>query len=121
MCFLGIPKFVNNFPQIHLQVQMYVKYLAGLIELPKKEGMMDELNDEIIALKILGKPLRHFHRLGSKQWNYNQDLARIANVQNVPDYVEKLFNQVLERKMSSLLNYKEDNFKWTNNEYKIIT
>ena len=118
MCFIGIPSLIVPFPQFHLQVQLYLRYFAKLIELPNKEGMMLELNDEAESMNMEGKPLRHFHKMGTKQWGYNQDLAAVAKVENVPSYVEKLFNEVLQRRYNDQVNYKKDTFLWINNEYK---
>ena len=120
MCFIGTCSTINPFPQFNLQAQLYVRYLAGLIELPSKEEMMEELNNELEVMKNDEKPLRHFHKLGMNQFAYNKDIASIANVDDVPSYVESLFYSVVQRRFEDVMNYKKDKYIWTGNEYEIL-
>ena len=120
MCFIGTCSTINPFPQFNLQAQFYVRYLAGLIDLPTKEDMMQELSNELEMMKNEGKPLRHFHKLGMNQFAYNKDIASIANVDDVPSYVESLFYSVVQRRFEDVLNYKKDKYIWTGNEYEIL-
>ena len=120
MCFIGTCSTINPFPQFNLQAQLYVKYLAGLIDLPSKEEMMDELRNELEMMENDGKPLRHFHKLGMNQFAYNKDIASIANVEDVPSYVERLFYSVVQRRFEDVMNYKKDKYNWTGHEYELI-
>ena len=120
MCFIGTCSTINPFPQFNLQAQLYVRYLAGLIDLPSKEEMMEELSNELEVMKNDEKPLRHFHKLGMNQFAYNKDIASIANVDDVPSYVESLFYSVVQRRFEDVMNYKKDKYIWTGNEYEIL-
>ena len=121
MCFIGTCSAINPFPQFNLQVQLFIRYLANLIELPTKEDMQLELNSELEAMKRDSIPLRHFHKLGMNQFTYNQDIAAIANVKDAPPYVAKLFFSVWQRRQEDVVMYKKDIYVWNDddNEYQI--
>ena len=70
--------------------------------------MMKELNNELELMKNDGKPLRHFHKLGMNQFAYNKDIAAIANVEDVPSYVESLFYSVVQRRFEDVTNYLQE-------------
>lgn len=60
-----------------------------------------------------GQAIRHFHKLGKKQWNYNNDLAGLAGVPPLPLYNENLYNFVSEHRKKELMYYKNMRFKIT--------
>ena len=122
MCFIGTCSTINPFPQFNLQAQLFIRYVANLINMPTKDEMLRELNIELESMKRDGKPLRHFHKLALNQFAYNQDIAAMANVEDVPSYVEKLFYSVVQRRQEDVIGYKKDNYIWSEdeNEYKIV-
>ena len=61
-----------------------------------------------------------FKRPGMNQFAYNKDIAAIANVEDVPSYVESLFYSVVQRRFEDVTNYKKDKYIWTGNEYEIL-
>ena len=58
-----------------------------------------------------GRPLRHYHRMGTLQWSYNKDIANLGKAPPIPTCVENLYKSVHERRSKYLMYYKKDQFK----------
>ena len=54
---------------------------------------------------------RHFHKMGDEQWSYNNEVATMANVDDLPMSVERLYRDVHKRRLTNLSTYKQDRFK----------
>ena len=121
LCFIGIPEKICPFPLFHLQVQFFVKSLTGHYILPSREDMLRDTANEKAAKQSKGIAEKHFHRLGAAQWDYNRSLCQMAGLAGIPTVVEKLYNDVWERRRYNLTIYKEDAYKLlTEDAYQVI-
>ena len=111
MCFIGIPIQICPFPQFDLQVQFFVKSLTGEQPLPNREVMLEDTKLELSSKAAKGIPLRHFHKMGTSQWDYNRSLCKLANLEPLPLAVENLYNAVHERRRHHLTSYKKDVYR----------
>lgn len=120
LCFIGIPIQICPFPQFDLQVQLFIKSLAGDVELPSREAMLEDTQEEMAAKKRAGAAAKHFHKMGSSQWDYNRSLCKLAQLREVPLCVEMLYNDVHERRKHNLTTYKKDAYALKGDTYKVI-
>ena len=111
MCFIGIPIQVCPFPQFDLQCQLYSNFMAGIVQLPERSIMKEEFEMGLKKHIEEGRPLRHYHRMGTLQWSYNKDIASLGKAPPIPMCVENLYNSVHERRSKYLMYYKKDQFK----------
>ena len=110
MCFIGVPIQICPFPQFDLQCKLYRNVMAGIVELPGNEVMLEAFEDGLKEHIEQGRLLRHYHKMGPLQWDYNRDIARFAKVPEVPLCVENLYNAVHERRTKYLTYYKNDKY-----------
>ena len=90
--------------------------------LPAKEAMLEDSEQEKISKLDRGIPLRHFHKMGTTQWDYNRSLCKLANLNPLRMAVETLYNDVHERRRHHLTSYKKDIYELLTNsdEYKRV-
>ena len=115
MGFIGIISKNCPFPQFDVQVQFFLKHISGQIEMPSKEDMIRDLERSIGAHLETGKQYKHFHRVMDVQWQYCRDLARLANLKELPLSYEAMFDEVYERRCNFLLGYRNDVYEFTSN------
>ena len=115
MCFIGIPIQICPFPQFDLQVQFFVKALTGERPLPSPEAMLEDTRRELSSKLDRDIPMRHFHKMGNSQWDYNRSLCKLANLTPIPLKVENLYNAVHERRRHHLTTYKKDIYRLSEN------
>ena len=122
MCFIGIPIQICPFPQFDIQVRFFVKVLAGEIALPSTFAMLEDSEKEKSAKLSRGVPLRHFHKMGAAQWDYNRSLCKLANLKPIRTAVETLYNDVHARRRTNLTSYKKDMYQLLTDtdEYKRV-
>ena len=111
LSFIGIAKKIVPFPQFDCQVQLVVKVLAGDVKLPSQEEMEADEKADFDARLASGMPPRYAHTLGSKQWEYNNQLADIGGFAGVNPVVEKLYRHVHSCRANDLPNYKKREFE----------
>ena len=59
--------------------------------LPAKEAMLEDSEQEKLSKLDRGIPLRHFHKMGTTQWDYNCSLYKLlANLNLLRMAVETL-------------------------------
>lgn len=68
---------------------------------------------ELEELRSKGKPIKYFHKMGSHQWHYNDDLAREAGISRIPRAVPKIYDDVRSLRQSQLMHYKAASFTIT--------
>lgn len=110
MCFIGIPIQVCPFPQFDLQCQLYTNFMARIVELPSKVAMQEAFEEGLKQHIEKGRVLRHYHRMGPLQWEYNKDIAIFGKAPEIPKNVENLYNSVHERRVKYLMYYKNDRY-----------
>ena len=118
LCFIGIPIQVCPFPQFDLQCQFYTNFMAGIVKLPDNLVMQEAFVQGLKEHIDYGRALRHYHRMGSLQWDYNRDIANLGKAPEIPQCVENLYNSVHERRTKYLMYYKNDRYtKSSDKEY----
>ena len=85
---------------IIIQVQFFVKSLTGEMLLPAKEAMLEESEQEKTSKLDRGIPLRHFHKMGTTQWDYNRSLCKLRMAVEMP------YHDMHERRRHHLSGYK---------------
>ena len=113
LCFIGIPLTVAPFPFMYQQALYAGRVIAGLDKLPDKKTMFQDLENEQDLSKQLGIDDRHFHKFGSRQFDYLDDLARLsppgAVVPHLP-YLKNMYDYVMERRRVNVLTYRKDQY-----------
>lgn len=56
---------------------------------------------------------KYFHKLAEKQWNYRNDLATLASIPPVPEFMRDLHDLVAFSRKTKLMHYKNMKFKVT--------
>ncbi len=73
--------------------------------------MLQEIDHEIDLKTSSGIALKHLHKMGKDQWDYNNDLADRSGIPRIPQAVIRLYNDVHDRRTHLLMKYKEDDFQ----------
>jgi len=95
LAFVGLPVQICPFPQFDLQVRFFVRSLVGEVELPSREAMDKDTQEEArYRREVLGLPDRYFHKMGTLQWEYNRSLATLGGLEHLPRATEELYMQV---------------------------
>jgi len=109
LAFIGLPVQICPFPQFDLQVRYFVKTLLGDVKLPSPAEMEADTQEEIRYRRdVLGMPDKYFHKMGTLQWDYNRELARLGGLKPLPDATENLYMAVHQRRQADLVAYKKD-------------
>lgn len=111
LCFIGIPIQICPFPQFDLQVQLFVKSLSGDFQLPSRDAMLADTEEEKSRKLRAGIPAKHFHKMGNAQWDYNRSLCKLAGLPHISIAVENLYNDVWAVRRGNLTTYKESVYK----------
>ena len=99
-------------------VQFFIKSLSGEHSLPSKKDMLQDTVNEQFEKANRGLMEKHFHQMGTEQWKYHRELCQMANLKPLSKAVEKLYNEVLERRKHNLMSYKMDVYQ-LENEYQL--
>ena len=69
---------------------------------------------------IVGIAERHFHKMGSSQWDYNRALCQLANLKEIPRVVETLYTDLWAHRRQNLTTYKQDSFEIHGDTYRKV-
>uniref|UniRef100_UPI001939A51B dimethylaniline monooxygenase [N-oxide-forming] 3-like n=1 Tax=Styela clava TaxID=7725 RepID=UPI001939A51B len=108
MTFIGICSRICPFPQFHYQVLYSLATMDGTIELPSKDEMLKEIEEDYRNRLQEGMPHRASHVLAARQWAYNDKLADEADVPRLNQRVQKLYDDIHHTRVAMLLDYKEN-------------
>ncbi|KAK3868389.1 hypothetical protein Pcinc_026215 [Petrolisthes cinctipes] len=115
MGFIGIPFQVCPFPTFDFQVRFFLKMLLE-VTLPSKQNM-DEITERNLNEQCsAGMAVRHFHRLGSQQWQYNDDLANLSGLPYLPRAIMNLYEAVSAHRRREVMFYKQSRYRITGPE-----
>ncbi|RZF34044.1 hypothetical protein LSTR_LSTR013753 [Laodelphax striatellus] len=130
MCFIGIPWQTFIFPLFEFQVLSFISVIKGKTKLPSRQEMLDDLTNEIEKRKFNGDATRYYHRMGiTNMRKYMGNLSYVFNVDPLPEVIFKIYEKTTERRKTSLLAYREDNYRITddnnfllyNNQSEIVS
>jgi len=117
MALIGLPLHVVPFPQFDLQIQYFLKLLVGDSKLPIKDEMYaDTAKEKEFRMNKLEMREKDFHKMGDLQWDYNNEITRLAAIPPIKPVVQKLYKEVWHRRKVGLTSYKADAFKIKDNE-----
>jgi len=109
LAFVGLPVQICPFPQFDLQVRYFIKTLLGEAKLPSPAEMERDTQEEAqYRREVLGMPDKYFHKMGTLQWDYNRELARLGELKPLPEATENLYMAVHKRRQTDLVDYKKD-------------
>ena len=110
---VGLPWKCAPMPLMHQQCAFLTSVFANKTFLPSEEKMNLCLLKEMESLRQEGLPLRLFHQFGSKQYQYNDELAELCGNKKNPNVMKNIYEFNNVKRNSDLFGYK-------NNEFKII-
>lgn len=119
LSFIGLTKVIVPFPAFHCQVLFVLAVLSGKLELPSEEEMEDDTKRDFEWRISKGFPPTAAHTMASWQWDYNDELAKLAGFEPIPPVVKKLSEYChAEREVNT--KYRDSNFHLCNREEFII-
>lgn len=89
------------------QAQWYCKVIGGQQVLPSEADMNADTEAERRLKETEGVPARHFHKMGERQWKYNDTLAEMARIPKVAAAVSALYDEVHRERIKDLMAYKD--------------
>jgi len=111
MGLIGMPLQICPLPLFDNQIRYFVKILMKEVDIPTKAEMYEDTEKEKnYRINTLGMREKDFHKMGDLQWDYNADIAKLANIQPLPPVIEKLYREVWSRRKLDLVQYKNDRF-----------
>ena len=91
LAFVGLPFRIVPFPFFQRQARWFAWMIAGGFPLPDRAGRRRDHAAEIRALRRVGVPERHFHRMEETQFDYLDGLARQCGDDPVPAWFRDLW------------------------------
>ncbi|XP_055531321.1 senecionine N-oxygenase-like [Wyeomyia smithii] len=112
MAFIGIPYYVCTTLMFDLQARFVMEYYSGRKQLPSREEMQADHDDEMKSRWARGLQKRQAHMLGGvSQAEYYDDLAATARIAPIPPVMAKMHIASNRRKNEDLSNYRNDVFR----------
>ncbi|XP_011305418.1 flavin-containing monooxygenase FMO GS-OX-like 4 [Fopius arisanus] len=99
MSFVGLPSRIIPFPLFHFQIGFFLSLLKGRIELPSKEIMLMDTRPS-------GEK-KHGHVLGSRQWEYNNELVTLSGAVALPEFYENGYTSWTTHRTNNFLKCKD--------------
>lgn len=116
MAFIGLPFYVCATQMFDLQVRFYVKFLSGQRELPTREEMLADTEQEMQERWDRGYKRRQAHMMGPEQGKYYEDLSSLADIDAIKPVMTKLHNESSERFLDDLTNFRKDRYRILDDE-----
>lgn len=117
IAFIGLPLTIVPFILFDRQIQWFTSILAKASSLPSSDEMKAEIQREKESRKRQGIPDKHFHVFKDYQWEYNAELATLANIPELPRRIENLYKLAAVSRRKCLATYKDMNYELENDEY----
>ncbi|XP_055626823.1 senecionine N-oxygenase-like [Toxorhynchites rutilus septentrionalis] len=111
MAFVGIPYYVCAAQMFDLQARFCLKYYTGQRNLPSKEEMLADMEEQMGHRWRQGYRRRQAHMMGQAQSEYYTDLAKTAGLRPIQPVMAKLHNESSQRFNDNLLNFRNDIFR----------
>lgn len=107
----AVPKLIVPFPIYDQQVKVFLNFLKGIIELPSKEAMLKDVEEDFKHRIEVGMKPRHAHVMPKEfQWEYDDKLSKLGKIPPIPDSVRSLFRHVHFLRTQDVIHYKDKNF-----------
>lgn len=111
MAFIGLPFYVCASQMFDLQTRFIVKFLSGAKELPSKEDMLRETEEEMQERWDKGYKKRQAHMMGPEQGKYYESLARIAEIDPIKHVMTLIHNESSQRFLDDLINFRKERYR----------
>jgi Flavin-binding monooxygenase-like len=115
MSFIGIPKKILPFPMFHCQVQFVLAQLSGKMVLPGFSAMEEDVRKCYTEYVEMGNCPRHFHDMGSLQWQYYDWLASSAGFEPLPRVICRIYSHCAHMRLANFASYRSHNFEIIDN------
>lgn len=110
--YLGITKTVLPFPHFHIQAKYIEAVFTNKITLPSTEEMIADVDkDYKWRTEELGFDEKKAHYMQHLQWDYNNDLCKLASCPCLPSSISNLYLGVHQARVTDLRNYKKKNYR----------
>lgn len=122
MGIIGLPNFVCPNQMFDLQVKFCLAFMTGRRELPSREDMIDDLNnDKRIQFVERELPQKKLHYMGPG-WHdkYYQALADAAGVEGVKPVIFKMFEKGLCLSLFDYEAFRSERFRVLDDENFVI-
>ncbi|MGK0469655.1 MAG: cation diffusion facilitator CzcD-associated flavoprotein CzcO [Candidatus Azotimanducaceae bacterium] len=105
---IGLPFLVVPFPLYAMQARWFVSVIGGRVQLPSKDKMLAESQAEKRLLLDAGVKQRHLHRLGERQEDYYNSLARDCGEPLLPAWFGKLATEAQESRQRNPSGFRDE-------------
>lgn len=116
MALIGLPFYVCPSQTADLQVRFALTYFTKKREFPSREEMFADLEKEIEQRRKKGLTNRQAHAMGDKQYNYYEDLAETAGIENIKPVINKIMDDCRLKYIYELATYRNQCFKVLDDE-----
>lgn len=114
---IGLPNYVVPFYLFDFQIRFCLSFMTGRKQLPSKEQMFQELNDEINERKERGLSKKLFHYMGpGVQDKYLAQLSDAADIQPAKPVICKLFAKGLCNLLQNSSDFRKERFRIIDDE-----
>ena len=113
LSFLGLCVQVCPFPLFSVQARYVVSVLNESKRLPSEDEMRRDAERDLRERLESGLLERHAHLMESRQWGYNDELARLAGCDQIDRMVQDLYTYLTARRKIHLMTYKDDDYRLT--------
>lgn len=121
MAIIGIPNYICPNQMFDLQLRFVLTFMTGRKQLPSKEEMLADTEQEIAERKERGLPLKKFHFMGiGVHEKYYEDMSKLAEVTPIKPVLSKIFGKGLCNLLHNSKNFRNDVFKIIDDENFIM-
>ncbi|XP_059164840.1 uncharacterized protein LOC131947629 [Physella acuta] len=117
---VGICKQIVPFPMFDVQVRFFRSVLDGTCVLPSEADMNADTEQDFQLRLTSGLPQRHAHLMGDRQFEYNDQLARMANTQPLSGHYKQLYLATHLLRLDNVMEYKNRNFILDPTEVRVV-
>jgi len=105
---IGLPFLVVPFPLYAMQAKWFAAVVDGRIQLPSADEMLALAQAEKQALRNAGVKQRHLHRLGERQEDYYNALARDCGEPLLPLWFSELAREAQESRQRNPAGFRDE-------------
>ena len=107
LAFVGLNLQIIPFLCFDTQVSFIMSMLTGKTRLPSVQDMIQDGESDLAWRLEHGIPHHHAHKLGSRQFDYYRQLAKIGNLEPFDPVYEALYTFSAKDRKADVLNYKK--------------
>ncbi|CAD7012730.1 unnamed protein product [Ceratitis capitata] len=116
LAIIGLPHQICPAQLFDLQVRFALAFFTGRKELPSRGEMLAEMEADMAARWADGVTKRVAHKMGTKQYDYYEDLATTAGVTKLKPVITKLMKNCSRRYLFELDTYRQKRYRVVDDE-----